>query len=1023
MYIVRFYFWIFFILLFGFSSCKREGHRDDIVEKKNTPHSIKLSLNDSYTKNQLTGEKINPIEFKNKNFRTGKFYPLSEFIEKPSGKSIPIKGSLTPIVITNNKTKKNNLSILNFKENTPFTWKSLNAGYNADKLNFKKLTGKKHPFKLPKISHLLKPIFKDNAKYNIKYLDVEQGLNSSYTWCSYEDSKGQLWLGSNMGGLTMYNGEDLFDFSATNKCIGKYVWRIIEDSDHNIWIGTWGKGLIKFDGESFTEYNKATGFFTDEIQSLYEDSKGNIWVGSYAEGISVIYKNKFADIPEFVDFKDACIESIEEDNDGNIYLGTHKYGLIQIRPSGMYSMDVKGIDNKNLIMDIEFAQSINTLVFSINDIGVAFLKDKTLKILDESDGLLNNNIQNILCSSSDNLYLSFLREGIQVWNDENVLTLNDENGLSNATVLHMSSKDGKKIWLSTDGGGIDLLKLKSFKIMDNSIGIPSNHITCSAFLNDSIQLFGSEDYGIIFSQNNKYTCFKETKGLIVNKIYVDSQQNVWVATEKGILKLSNGQYQLWNMDNGLLDYKVKDIVEYDQNNIWIGTYEGGAYKINTNTYEVKILNKKVFGKNLGIWCSFKDSLGRINLGTWNNGLIQIQNDSLRVLSTNEGLSSNTIISIDEVYPYLFLGTNDEGVNILCKNEISYLNSDFGLPNNTVWDIHADKNDVWFGTEKGLAKINCKESFSESMETMVTFNSKEGLKGLDAYPHSLNIDQNGSLWFGSGKGLIYCSNDGLLNSISVPEIMFENLEINEQNYDFRNSETKDKFEYESILPFQNIPKNLSLRYDQNNLVLHFVGIDWENHENIQYSYRLIGVSDIWSNPKSEAKAEYKNLPPGDYIFELRARSKKNEWSKTISLEFSIDNPWWTSWWAKILYVVTTLLVLITIIYYRNRKTYLRRKKLEEEIRNATKEITQQKEEIEKTRDDKIKLSQRIIEQDKYILLNQTANTIAHELNSPLGIIKNGDLQLASYLDEILSQILPNFSQDVVLCCSDKAIVLS
>ena len=53
---------------------------------------------------------------------------------------------------------------------------------------------------------------------------------------------------------------------------------------------------------------------------------------------------------------------------------------------------------------------------------------------------------------------------------------------------------------------------------------------------------------------------------------------------------------------------------------------------------------------------------------------------------------------------------------------------------------------------------------------------------------------------------------------------------------------------------------------------------------------------------------------------------------------------------------------------------------------------------------MEMSKRILEQDKQLILSATANTVAHGLNSPRGVIKAGAEGLSYHYNEIFSNML-------------------
>ena len=67
-------------------------------------------------------------------------------------------------------------------------------------------------------------------------------------------------------------------------------------------------------------------------------------------------------------------------------------------------------------------------------------------------------------------------------------------------------------------------------------------------------------------------------------------------------------------------------------------------------------------------------------------------------------------------------------------------------------------------------------------------------------------------------------------------------------------------------------------------------------------------------------------------------------------------------------------------------------------------------IEKQKDKNLFLSQKILEQDQQLILGETAKTVAHELNSPLGAIKAGAEGLHYLMEELINNLLPSSSKE-------------
>jgi hypothetical protein len=131
--------------------------------------------------------------------------------------------------------------------------------------------GKVVPCIQPQPVKALVPRIKDNANINLNYMDVDQGMNSSYVWSILEDRHGNLWFGTWVGGVTMYNGETYTHFTEKEGLSNDIVRSILEDSTGNLWFGTDG-GICKYNGETFIHFTEKEGLSNNSIRSMLEVS-------------------------------------------------------------------------------------------------------------------------------------------------------------------------------------------------------------------------------------------------------------------------------------------------------------------------------------------------------------------------------------------------------------------------------------------------------------------------------------------------------------------------------------------------------------------------------------------------------------------------------------------------------------------------------------------------------------------------------------------------------------------------------
>ncbi|ACT95658.1 transcriptional regulator, LuxR family [Dyadobacter fermentans DSM 18053] len=97
------------------------------------------------------------------------------------------------------------------------------------------------------------------------------------------------------------------------------------------------------------------------------------------------------------------------------------------------------------------------------------------------------------------------------------------------------------------------------------------------------------------------------------------------------------------------------------------------------------------------------------------------------------------------------------------------------------------------------------------------------------------------------------------------------------------------------------------------------------QNVQYKYRLKGLTDQWSEWTDQSFVEFTNLESTDYIFEIR--SSLNDTIATY--HFSVKPFWRETLLAKILFAVVIALALAALIVYQEKRLTRHRRKLIEE----------------------------------------------------------------------------------------------
>lgn len=226
------------------------------------------------------------------------------------------------------KTEKNTCSFDGKQFSTPQTLNEVSAisDIKASKLLIDYYhDGKQlNKFQLPKTSPLT-----NNNNYHTPY----------FIYCTFKDSKGNIWFGTDSRGVCMYDGNK---FTWLNdKELGVAIRSIFEDKNGNIWIGNNGYGLFRYDGKTITnitkQYKLENPDFLKSLKSkegtlarvwaITDDIQGNLWIGTIDNGIWKYDGNKFTNYTTKDGLTSNNIGTIYRDINETILIGTDGGGI------------------------------------------------------------------------------------------------------------------------------------------------------------------------------------------------------------------------------------------------------------------------------------------------------------------------------------------------------------------------------------------------------------------------------------------------------------------------------------------------------------------------------------------------------------------------------------------------------------------------------------------------------------------------------------------------------------------------
>jgi signal transduction histidine kinase len=139
------------------------------------------------------------------------------------------------------------------------------------------------------------------------------------------------------------------------------------------------------------------------------------------------------------------------------------------------------------------------------------------------------------------------------------------------------------------------------------------------------------------------------------------------------------------------------------------------------------------------------------------------------------------------------------------------------------------------------------------------------------------------------------------------------------------------------------RSLTLNHQQSMISFEFSALHFYHHDRNSYAWKLEGSDREWIyGQANQSVATYTNLNPGHYRLLAKAANPDGVWSESTSLlEIDVLPPFWRTWWWYLCWTISALVILGIIYRHRVSTTRAARLHLEDQVKNRTQEVLEQK----------------------------------------------------------------------------------
>ena len=793
--------------------------------------------------------------------------------------------------------------------------------------------------------------------FNLSKFTNAAGLPQNYVYSVVQDNNGFIWVG--MGeGLSRYDGMRFSNFSVRDSLADNYVSQMIIDTDGQLWCGH-GNGQFTYnDGRKFVKMP-----FCEEmsapIKDMCLDDRGNIW--AVEQNMGIVKIDPECHMTTYFDeekFGGRLYNAIAAVNSMALLVGTSD-GLLLVK------VDVDGKLHEPTEIEETLGASVNCITpvrhgneFWVGqDDGSVFRYSPTngarrVNLCEETcspDGILDYNIRSIYEDEEGDLFLGTWGNGVKKWeyrpdNGDFVeaLTLDETNGLDNNYVADVTVDREGIFWFATYGNGVvawinnyfaqynlsdvgmvrtrvvssvehegrlwmglngslinmDTRCMSNFEYYDKSQGLPEKvDITCIAF--DSLtqtQYLGTRGTGI-YTRRKGETRYKhldcgntQTNQEMINGIEIDDSC-LYAATQGGLMVYNlraKQETRYYTTLDGLPHNNINFVHIDPDGQLWLGPKDGGiAMLVSGGHFDIhRLADIPVDVADMTV-----DDRGRFWLATVNNGVLCTSDDS--VVSTT---------AVD------------------------------GLEKNYCYGIDVDANGhIWVCHQPGLSCIDLNNGNIRAYNVG---------NGMNIEFSGVSASDNGDLWFTNSGGVVHYIGAYDKRNSAAPILNLTGVTISGKKADI----------------FSPIDLPYPYASDPDKLEFDFVGICLKDQGNVRYEYWLQHADDDGTDPRwmplgGQTHKEFDYLPEGDYVLNIRAFNSTGIVSqRSLKIPIHMDKPFWNSVWFPILSIVLLLVLMRAFSKWRERRLRERQEELEAEVARQTREISEQKNEIERKNKD-------------------------------------------------------------------------
>jgi len=668
----------------------------------------------------------------------------------------------------------------------------------------------------------------------LQIYSTRQGLTDGFVRSVYQDERERLWVGTD-NGLFVLEGERLRRVDQADALGPIAVHAITQDRNHRLWVGGSRLLAIRADG-STQEFPLPGAYSENRVKSILQTKDGTLWVGTVG-GLQRLQHGRFERVPEI----HATVRSLRETSDGKLWIGTIGQGLWSVESGRLSHVSSEGLLPSETVLSI--LEDDQKQIWIGTQAGLVRLSETPVSVIPLPEGgdpdfeTISGDHRERLWVAAQRLYLIENNQAHRVIYPE----------IGTVTIRNVYAARDGALWIGTDGDGAYSLRANE-----------TTHYTAPGQLT-----------------NNFIRGFLESR-----------DGHMWIATDEGVSRIGRDGTRKFSVTDGLAYQSTRSLLEDRHGNLWIGTDQGlscwAADAFQKNSATRALAEEKV-------WSILEDRQGTLWFGTRDHGLFRYRNGAIQQFSVAQGLPSNSIYQILQDRHGTFWLTN---------------------PNSIAAVREKDMDGLYPSLDRPLSR-------SLSVEVYGMPFGADGAQLYGGRQPSGYLAADDTVWFPTTRGAAHVVTVKQRPQPGPRAFLDDVVE------DGRTLVPGDKMQ---------VPAHIA------RLSFDFSAISLRPQQGVRFRYKLENFDKGWNVSASTRTATYTNLPAGRYRFQVAVFDTADpEDVSEVDVSFIKSTFFYQTWWFYGLCGLLSLGIAWTLYQLRLRQMRTRFSAVLEERNRLAREM--------------------------------------------------------------------------------------